>query len=471
MALIESSLFLTHIKVDQPHESGQLDRDINMEDTTMESIVDVGDNSGETFNAYVDSLIYFWEKVNNAKVEATEMKDAIQDEEFVLVTEVNQAMESLGQDEDGGTVLSSLELGSTQSIDVFFVLINSIIVFLLQGGFAFLEAGLVRSKNTTNIIIKNVCDTMMGAISFWAIGYMFARSGGTSFIGIDYRYRYILTFTLSLIFSRYICLWGVDQMQYIYWFWMFVFCATASTIVSGALAERCQLGAYIIYSLVTSTIIFPIVAHWVWSEEGWLKKQGFIDYAGAGVVHMLGGTIGLVGSFVVGPRIGRFTKTGDVINIPGHSIALSALGFFIIIFSFFSFNAGSNGSISTDQDLIFVQNSIVNTIIGAATSGLTTLTIFKVFRTKKWSLLMMMNGTMTGMVASAAFCNRANPFMTFLVGLLTSVVFTLIKMALLRLKIDDPLDVVPVHFGGGSVGILSVPFVLGKQIKTQIFTN
>ena len=98
-----------------------------MEDTTMESIVDVGDNSGETFNAYVDSLIYFWEKVNNAKVEATEMKDAIQDEEFVLVTEVNQAMESLGQVEDGGLVLSSLELGSTQSIDVFFVLINSII--------------------------------------------------------------------------------------------------------------------------------------------------------------------------------------------------------------------------------------------------------------------------------------------------------------------------------------------------------
>ena len=169
-----------------------------MEDTTMESIVDVGDNSGETFTAYVDSLIYFWEKVNNAKVEATEMKDAIQDEEFVLVTEVNQAMESLGQVEDGGLVLSSLELGSTQSIDVFFVLINSIIVFLLQGGFAFLEAGLVRSKNTTNIIIKNVCDTMMGAISFWAIGYMFARSGGTSFIGIDYRYRYILTFTFVI---------------------------------------------------------------------------------------------------------------------------------------------------------------------------------------------------------------------------------------------------------------------------------
>ena len=245
---------------------------------------------------------------------------------------------------------------------------------------------------------------------------------------------------------------------------MFVFCATSSTIVSGALAERCQLGAYIVYSLITSTFIFPPVAHWVWSDSGWLNIRGFQDYAGAGVVHMLGGVIGLVGTVIMGPRTGRFSKTGEVIDIPGHSIALSSLGFFIIIFSFFSYNACANGSISTDEDLILVQNSIVNTAIGAASSGLTTLILFKLFGKKKWSLMMMMNGTLTGVVASTAFCNQADTFMTFIAGNLASVVFASSKFGLVRMKIDDPLDVIPVHLGGGTIGVLMTPFVQGNLI-------
>ena len=262
---------------------------------------------------------------------------------------------------------------------------------------------------------------------------------------------------------RYIALWDVEKSHYIYWFWMFVFCATSSTIVSGALAERCQLGAYIVYSLVTSTFIYPPVAHWVWSDQGWLNLQGFEDYAGAGVVHMLGGVIGLVGTVIMGPRTGRFSKTGEVIDIPGHSIALTSLGFFIIIFAFLSFNACATGSISTDEDLILVQNAIVNTVIGAASSGLTTLILFKLFGKKKWSLMMMMNGTLTGIVASAAFCNKADTFMTFIVGIFASGVFAASKFGLIRIKVDDPLDVIPVHLGGGFVGVLATPFVRGNR--------
>ena len=177
---------------------------------------------------------------------------------------------------------------------------------------------------------------------------------------------------------------------------------------------------------------------------------------------MLGGVIGLVGTVIMGPRTGRFSKTGDVIDIPGHSIALSSLGFFIIIFAFLSFNACATGSISTDEDLILVQNSIVNTVIGAASSGLTTLMLFKLFGKKKWSLMMMMNGTLTGMVASAAFCNRADTFMTFIVGVFASGVFTASKFGLIRMRVDDPLDVIPVHLGGGFIGVLATPFVRGK---------
>ena len=179
------------------------------------------------------------------------------------------------------------------------------------------------------------------------------------------------------------------------------------------------------------------------------------------MVHMLGGVIGLVGTVIMGPRTGRFSKTGEVIDIPGHSIALSSLGFFIIIFSFFSYNACANGSISTDKDLIIVQNSIVNTAIGAASSGLTTLMLFILLGKKKWSLMMVMNGTLAGVDAS---CNQADTFMTFIVGNLASVVFASSKFGLVRMKIDDPLDVIPVHLGGGTIGVLMTPFVQGNLI-------
>ena len=184
-----------------------------------------------------------------------------------------------------------------ESMNTFFILINSFVIFFLQGGFAFLEAGSVRSKNTTNILIKNILDCLIGAMAFWMFGYMIANSSGNAFMGLD---------------INYICLYGLDASHFANWFFGFVFCATASTIVSGAVAERCELTAYFVYSTLISTIVYPVVVHWAWTSEGWLSVNGYYDFAGSGVVHHLGGVCGLMGAIFLGPRIGRFDADGKV---------------------------------------------------------------------------------------------------------------------------------------------------------------
>eukprot|EP00091_Calanus_sinicus_P016790 TRINITY_DN36360_c0_g1_i1.p1 TRINITY_DN36360_c0_g1~~TRINITY_DN36360_c0_g1_i1.p1 ORF type:complete len:223 (+),score=46.14 TRINITY_DN36360_c0_g1_i1:45-713(+) len=161
-----------------------------------------------------------------------------------------------------------------KSMDAFFLIINSMLIFFLQGGFAFLEAGSVRSKNTTNILIKNLLDILLACAAFWIFGYMFAYSEGNTFIGTD---------------VRYICSMELDPAMYAHFFWCFVFCATAATIVSGAVAERCDLPAYFAYSIVLSGLVYPVVAHWAWTEGGWLRVNGYVDFAGSGVCIIVGG--------------------------------------------------------------------------------------------------------------------------------------------------------------------------------------
>jgi len=334
------------------------------------------------------------------------------------------------------------------SVDTFFILINSFIIFFLQGGFAFLEAGSVRAKNTTNILIKNILDCFLGALAFWVVGFMIANSKGNSFMGFD---------------TSYICLYNVDESQCVLWFFGFVFCATASTIVSGAVAERCELTAYFVYSTVVSGLIYPVCVHWAWSDEGWLRVNGYYDFAGSGVVHHLGGVCALMGAIFLGPRIGRFDDPKKPIseNIPGHSVSLAALGAFILFFGFFSFNGATNGSISTEDDRNVVCLAVVNTIIGGMSSGFTTLLAFRATYHKKWSLLSTINGALCGMIATCAFCNVAEPWTTFIVGIFASACYIFIHKTMIWFRIDDPLDAVAVHSGGGMCGVLAAPFVIG----------
>jgi len=333
-----------------------------------------------------------------------------------------------------------------QSIDTFFILINSLLIFFLQGGFALLEAGSVRSKNTTNILIKNLLDILLACVAFWTFGYMFAYSQGNSFIGTD------VTFICSI---------GLDPTSFSHWFWQFVFCATAATIVSGAVAERCELAAYFTYSIVITGLIYPVVAHWAWTSGGWLAVNGYVDFAGSGVVHHLGGVCGFVGALFLGPRIGRFDARGKSVDIPGHSVPLASLGAFILLFGFFAFNGSTQGAIGTPEDLVIVQSAVMNTMIGGSSSGLAVLIFFKCSR-KKWSLLSTINGTLTGMVTTCAFCNLAEPYITFFVGIVAGAVYTLVHFGMIWLKIDDPLDAIAVHSGGGILGVLVTPLVISE---------
>ena len=335
-----------------------------------------------------------------------------------------------------------------ESMNTFFILINSFVIFFLQGGFAFLEAGSVRSKNTTNILIKNILDCLIGAMAFWMFGYMIANSSGNAFMGLD---------------INYICLYGLDASHFANWFFGFVFCATASTIVSGAVAERCELTAYFVYSTLISTIVYPVVVHWAWTSEGWLSVNGYYDFAGSGVVHHLGGVCGLMGAIFLGPRIGRFDADGKVTDtLKGHSVSLAALGAFILMFGFFSFNGSTNAAVASEEDRNIVQRAVLNTVIGGTSSGFITLITFRFSDPKKWSLLNTINGTLCGMIATCAFCNAAQPWMTFVVGIVAAFIYKVVHHTVIWFRIDDPLDAFAVHSGGGMVGVLAAPFVIGE---------
>merc|ERR1719324_147056 len=224
--------------------------------------------------------------------------------------------------------------GSAGSVDAFYLLYAGALVFLMQAGFAMLCAGSVRMKNAKNIMLKNVLDACVGAIGFWATGYgvAYGSKPGNWFCGTHF-------FFLN----------GIEHLDsYHSWMFQFAFAATAATIVSGAVAERCQMAAYAGYSALLTMWVYPVVVHWIWSSDGWLSAFhsdpmlgiGVVDFAGCGVVHMVGGAAALAGAKVLGPRIGRF-EASKVNPMPGHNASLVVLGTFILWFGWYGFNPGS----------------------------------------------------------------------------------------------------------------------------------
>ncbi|CAH3160543.1 unnamed protein product [Pocillopora meandrina] len=339
------------------------------------------------------------------------------------------------------------------NLDQFFLIIMGCLIFFMQTGFAFLEAGSVRSKNTTNILIKNFLDVFIGAVAYWLFGYAFAFGAESNgFIG-----------------HKFFALADLPADKYSHWFFHFVFAATAATIVSGAMAERTEFKAYLLYSVFLTGFVYPIVTHWAWDENGWLYKGveytkdnvtmtvAYQDFAGSGVVHVLGGTVALVGAAIVGPRLGRFVN-GVPVLLAGHTVPKAALGGFILFFGFLAFNGGSQAAIASAGDADAVALSIVNTVLGGASGALTAMIIKRLgFADKYWSLLFTINGGLTGMVALCAGCNAVHPYAAFVIGIIAGMAYVGWSTLMIRLKIDDPLDAVAVHLGGGFWGVLSVP--------------
>lgn len=335
----------------------------------------------------------------------------------------------------------------TRGLNTFWLLLTAFLVFWMQAGFALVEAGLTRAKNTTNILFKNLIDFVFATLAFWAFGYafMYGSSAG-GWIGTS---GYFVDASLDDVV-------GVPVLAF--WFFQLVFAGTAATIVSGAMAERTKFSAYLIYSFFITAIIYPIAGHWVWGG-GWLWTlpfgDGFRDFAGSTVVHSVGGWLALIGAIVLGPRLGRFTKDGKAVAIPGHSITLVTLGVFILWLGWFGFNPGSQLAIhGGNADAVALV--AVNTTLAAAAGAVGAMIISWLFVAKKPDLATTLNGALAGLVAITAPCAYVTPGFSLLIGVIGGVIVVYGAVWLEKLKIDDPVGAVPVHLFNGVWGTLAI---------------
>ena len=323
------------------------------------------------------------------------------------------------------------------SLDTVWMLLAAMLVFWMQPGFALCEAGFTRSKNTVNILMKNFVDFMLGSLLFFFVGFGFMfGSDGAGFIGAPNWgdlsfYKGDLPVEGFLIFET-------------------VFCATAATIVSGAMAERTKFSMYLIYSAVISLFVYPIEGHWTWGG-GWLSQLGFHDFAGSAIVHSVGGVLALTGALALGPRRGKYGKDGKSRAIPGHNLALAALGVFILWLGWFGFNPGSQLAASGEVNRLAISHVFLTTNLAAVAGGVATMFVTW-FKYGKPSLSLTLNGILAGLVGITAGCDVVSPCGAVLIGLLCGTVLVYaIEFIDHKLHIDDPVGASSVH---GVCGIL-----------------
>lgn len=312
-------------------------------------------------------------------------------------------------------------------------LIGAALVFFMQAGFAMVEAGFTRAKNAGNIIMKNLMDFCLGAVAFILVGYSLLCGTGNAFMG----------WGLSPLTDFYGTNWSLFTFN-------LVFCATAATIVSGAMAERTKFLSYCIYSFVISLLIYPIETHWVWGPGGWLAGLGFHDFAGSACIHFVGGLSALIGASMLGPRIGKFDKDGRPNGIPGHSLVMGALGVFILWFGWYGFNgaAAKNG--------LQLATIFATTTLSPALACCTTM-IWTWIKYGKPDVAMTLNASLGGLVAVTAGCDAVDAVGSMIIGVLAGLMVPFLTWLLdYKLHVDDPVGAVPVHLGCGFLGTVCV---------------
>jgi ammonium transporter, Amt family len=330
------------------------------------------------------------------------------------------------------------------SINNVWVLMAAILVMFMQAGFAMVEAGFTRKKNTANIMMKNLMDFSAGALIYWAIGYsiMYGESilgfiGAPDFVFFNSNGTGDYADKTDLLFQT-------------------VFAATAATIVSGAMAERTKFHAYLIFSVFITLVIYPVSGHWLWGE-GWLSQLGFIDFAGSTIVHSVGAWVGLAGAIVIGPRLGKYVNGKRIPTaIPGHNLAFGALGVFILWFGWFGFNAGSQLGAAGEENVIAIGHIALTTNLSAAAGAIAAM-LTAYARYKRPSLSLSLNGALAGLVAITAGCAAVSPASAVLIGLMAGIILVFsVEFIDQRLKIDDPVGAVSVHGVAGAFGTLMV---------------
>ena len=332
------------------------------------------------------------------------------------------------------------------AVNTIWVLVGAALVFFMQAGFAMVETGFTRAKNAGNIIMKNLMDFCIGTPVFWLVGFGIMFGAGNGFFGKIGGIATEANYGSAMLPD------GVP-------FWAFlifqtVFCATSATIVSGAMAERTKFSAYCIYSLLISLVVYPVSGHWIWGG-GFISQMGFHDFAGSCAVHMVGGVAAFVGAIILGPRIGKYTKSGKSKAIPGHNLTVGELGVFILWFCWFGFNGASTVSMEGDA-IVSAGKIFVTTNLAAAVATVTVMLITWV-RYKKPDVSMSLNGSLAGLVAITAGCDTVSPTSAAIIGILSGFIVVFgIEFIDKVLKVDDPVGAVGVHGLNGAFGTLAV---------------
>ena len=324
----------------------------------------------------------------------------------------------------------------SKQVDWFWTCVAAFLVFFMQAGFALVEAGFTRAKNVVNILMKNVCDFSIGAISFWAIGFGLMFSGAV----------------FEFFPNPDVNAFGEDpNWMYAFLIFQTVFAATAATIVSGAMAERTKFASYLIYSVVITAVIYPVSGAWAWGGlwhgGGWLEGLGFVDFAGSTVVHSVGGWAALAGAIVLGARRGKYNADGSMNPLVGHSMPLAALGVLILWLGWFGFNPGSTTSMDGGS---FARVAVVTNLAAGAGALMAMFTSWAKF--KKPDISMTLNGALAGLVAITAGCYTMTPLGSILTGAVAGSLVVFSVLFFDKIRVDDPVGAISVHGVCGAWG-------------------
>ena len=349
----------------------------------------------------------------------------------------------------------------TVIIDTFWVLLAAILVFFMNLGFASVEAGLARAKNTVNILSKNFIVFAVSSLGFMLLGWGLMFGGDNPFVGTQHLFilgSSDLSFYDDTLTSN-VPFWGK-------FFFQLVFCGTAATIVSGAVAERIKYLSFIVFSFVLTLVIYPIAGHWIWGG-GWLADLGFLDFAGDSAVHSVGGWAALAGAMILGPRIGKYDKDGKPRAIPGHNMSLAVIGLFVLWLGWFGFNPGSPMSFQNPSDVMHI---LVTTNTSAIAAVLTSTATSWAFLGKP-DLGMTINGCLAGLVAITGGCAYVSIVSSLIIGAVSGVIVVFAVVFFDRIHIDDPVGATSVHLCCGVFGTLCVGLFAQEGVTTLSSRN
>jgi len=377
---------------------------------------------------------------------------------FNVQNETSDFIRCIADAQDNGSQADRIE-SLAAGIDSFYLIFAGALVYFMQTGFAMLCAGSIRAKNVKNVILWNLLDSCGGGLAFWACGYAFAYGGDD-----DGKKTFIGNTNFFLM---------DENTEYASWFFQFAFACALSSIVAGTIAERTKMAAYLLYSTFLVGFCYPVVAHAFWSSNGFLSNttsdplwgSGAIDLAGSGPVHMTGGVCALVAAIILGPRIGRFyDEDGNPLDepndFPPHSVTLQFLGTFCLWFGWYGFNPGSTLAISSAESGNVASLAAVNTTLSACAGAisamvLSTLHDIRYHGIAQWDLGYTMNGCLTGLVAITAGCATVETWAAVVIGAFAGLFYLIGSRLLIRWRIDDAVDAIPVHMVGGAWGVLA----------------